>query len=405
MKFKTVLPAVRAQIGDWSYYVTTLEFRQVVDLVKSPDELHERKGLSDWIQREAIHGHAGEISNYILNNEQRFLGSLIIGVYGGQPDWSPVKINDTAKDITSAQLEGIGERLGLLYLAGTEKLFAIDGQHRVEGIRQAISNAMDTGIAEESVSAIFIGHNPDSVEGRIRTRRLFTTVNKKARPVSKAAKIALDEDDGFAIITRRLIDEYPLFSDENRRVSYKSASGQIPSNDMDAWTTVVGLYELTRDLYGKAEKFDSERPSDPDLENYFAKFENALSFLMKSAPELRKVFLDGKARAGEYRTTAKNHLLFRPAGQRTFFKAAQLLVSRGLALEDAFKKLLQADLYINKKHWHHLLWDPVGSRMITNKISLAETQLLSLIGMQARTKASRTRLDALLKNVGALKGK
>ncbi|UMR29723.1 DGQHR domain-containing protein [Massilia sp. MB5] len=398
MKFETILPAVRAQIGDWSYYVTTLEFRQVINLVKAPDELHERKGLSDWIQREAIRGHADEIASYILNNAQRFLGSLIIGVYGGQPDWSPVSISATTKDITPAQHDSLGERLGLLYLTGTEKLFAIDGQHRVEGIRQALAADKENTLATESISAIFIGHNPETVEGRIRTRRLFTTVNKKARPVSKAAKIALDEDDGFAIVTRRLIDEYPLFSDENAHVSYKSASGQIPPNDMDAWTTVVGLYELTRDLYGKPGGFDSERPSDLALEEYFLDFQAALDFLIDSTPELRDVFRSRASRAGAYRSDEKNHLLFRPAGQRTFFKAAQLLISRGHSLEKAIESLLKADLYIHKKHWHHLLWDPVAKRMITNKAALAEAQLLTLIGAPPRTKASKARLDTLLKN-------
>ena len=399
MKFKTVLPAIRAQVGDWSYYVTTLDFGQVSELVKSPDELHERKGLSDWIQRQAIVGHADDIANYILGNPQRFLGSLILGVYGGQPDWSPVVIGEDVEDVTAEQIESIGERLGLLYLTGNEKLFAIDGQHRVEGIRQALASAQEPDLEYESISAIFVGHNPKSNDGKVRTRRLFTTVNKKARPVSKAAKIALDEDDGFAIVTRRLIDEYFLFEDARRHVSYKSSSGQLPVGDMDAWTSVVGIYELTRDLYGKPSGFDSERPDDGALDSYTEYLKNAFTFLIHNVPELKAVFLDRKKRAGTYRTGINNHMLFRPAGQRTFFKAAQLLTARGSTLENAFKKLLKADLYISKKPWHYLLWDPVSENMITNKIALAETQLLSLVREPARSKANMTRLVTLLNSI------
>jgi len=40
-------------------------------------------------------------------------------------------------------------------------------------------------------------------------RRIVTTLNKYARPVSQAGLIALNDDDAFAIVTRRLIDEVP----------------------------------------------------------------------------------------------------------------------------------------------------------------------------------------------------
>ena len=64
---------------------------------------------------------------------------------------------------------------------------------------------------DESISAIFVAHDASSEETKQRTRRLFTTVNKKAKRVSKSAIIALDEDNGFAVITRSLIDEHWLF--------------------------------------------------------------------------------------------------------------------------------------------------------------------------------------------------
>ena len=41
--------------------------------------------------------------------------------------------------------------------------------------------------------------------------RLFTTLNKTARPVSKNAVIALDEDDVMAICVRRLIEDSRFF--------------------------------------------------------------------------------------------------------------------------------------------------------------------------------------------------
>jgi len=65
MKTSTLLPAIRSRVGDWNFYVTTLTFSEVATLIKAPDEIHERKQLAEWIQREAIESHADAISSYI----------------------------------------------------------------------------------------------------------------------------------------------------------------------------------------------------------------------------------------------------------------------------------------------------------------------------------------------------
>ena len=101
---------------------------------------------------------------------------------------------------------------GVLRLDGTQTLFAIDGQHRVEGIKQALEDNSELG--REEVSVIFVAHRNDS-DGMERTRRLFTTLNRYAKPVSKSEIVALDEDDIVAITTRELVEKHPLFQREN----------------------------------------------------------------------------------------------------------------------------------------------------------------------------------------------
>ena len=157
-----LLPAIRSRVGDWHFYTTTLTFAQVAALMQEPDEIHERQKLSDWIQREVISDHSEAISKYILNFNQRFLGSLIVGVYGGHPDWASLDINATTDDfnVTQNELDRIEGKLGFLHLSGGEKLFAIDGQHRVVGIKKALSSfGADEGLKDESIAAIFVGHN------------------------------------------------------------------------------------------------------------------------------------------------------------------------------------------------------------------------------------------------------
>ncbi|MBZ0069163.1 MAG: DGQHR domain-containing protein [Thiobacillus sp.] len=393
----TLLPAIRSKVGDWAFYVTTLSFDEVARLVKAPDEVHERKGLSDWIQREAIESHAKAIAKYIAETPQRFLGSLIVGVYGGAPDWNPIEVNiPQDSGITNEQREGIEGRLGLLRLSGDERLFAIDGQHRVAGIKLALAaEGRDDSLASDYVSAIFVAHNASTPAGKERTRRLFTTVNKRAKVIARAATIALDEDNGFAIVTRRLIDSHWLFEDARGHILYGSG-GSIPVGDETAVTSVVGLYEIVKDLYGGRKSFDQERPPEEALEAHLQMCRDFLDALLSEVPEFGAVLIEANGKPGDYRTVERNHLLFRPAGQKVFARAVRLLASRGLSIVEAVRTLTKADLWLQNECWHHILWDPVTRTMITGKPVLAEAQLLSLAGQQLRNKSSGAKLAALL---------
>ena len=117
------------------------------------------------------------------------------------------KTNDTdLKDLSDETIES----LGFLTLRGDENLFALDGQHRLAGIKKAIKDGIDQDPYDD-LSVIFVAHQTTK-KGLERTRRLFTTLNKTARPVSKGDIVALDEDDAMAICVRWLIEKTNLFS-------------------------------------------------------------------------------------------------------------------------------------------------------------------------------------------------
>ena len=393
MSNTTLLPAIRSSVGDWNYYVTTMSFGEVAKLIKAPDEIHERRKLSEWIQREVAETHAEAIADYLTTNPQRFLGSLIVGVYGGNPDWTPlnVKLSEN-EEITTEQIDRVEGCLGFLQFTGGEKLFAIDGQHRVSGIKLALEKDTAGELSEECVSAIFVSHDPDSEIGKQRTRRLFTTVNKKAKAISKAAKIALDEDDGFAIVARRLIDRHWLFEDERDHLLYGSG-GAIGASDVNAITSVVGLFEIVKDLYSGTNSFGQSRPNESELTAHLELCSSFFDELITSIPEFKLVFVDKVGKAGDYRNLLKNHLLFRPAGQRAFARATELQISRGMSMKDSVQRLGKVDLYLQKEVWHHILWDPISKTMITAREVVAEAQLLQLANFDPRNKSS---LDKLL---------
>lgn len=64
--------------------------------------------------------------------------SLVIAVYGGSPDWYEIAIKANQLVDPEDLGEDLPGTLGVLRLGGGEQLFAIDGQHRLVGMRLAI---------------------------------------------------------------------------------------------------------------------------------------------------------------------------------------------------------------------------------------------------------------------------
>ncbi|RMD57391.1 hypothetical protein D6833_13985, partial [Candidatus Parcubacteria bacterium] len=86
MSGKLVIPALRAHMGDWIYYVTFLTMRDIAERVSVAEEIHTSKSLNKLIQRQ-LTNRATQIKDYLLHQPQRFFNALVIGVYGGSPQW------------------------------------------------------------------------------------------------------------------------------------------------------------------------------------------------------------------------------------------------------------------------------------------------------------------------------
>ncbi len=397
---RQLFPALRCRMGDTIYYVSYLTFRDVVDWIKPTDEIHRSKKLSDWIQRQLIKGHADAIAMYLLNQGERFFNALVIGIYGGEPTWAPLSVSaPPAADIKidDEDREMLSSSVGLLHLQGDEKLFAIDGQHRVAGIKKAVET--NTDISTDEIVAIFVGHKTNKA-GEKRTRRLFTTLNKTARRVSDADRIALDEDDGFAVVTRRLIDEFKLFK-LGKLIDF-APTAALKQTDEDHLTTIINIYSQIRDLYQPSmsgtdlvrSDFTNARPADDAIDAFYETCTKYWTLLEANVPELKEVF-DGEQKPGHYRALKKNHLLFRPIGQRAFAGAVGAVVHRGKTLDKAIESLCKVDLWIHKKAWHGILWDPTQEVMLKSA-PIAETFLLKQIGEDARSPSRAEKLKQIL---------
>ena len=190
MKTKTLpallIPAIKARMGDWNYYIAFMRFSDVAERISIVAEIHTAKSLRDMLQR-GLKNRAPEIAAYLGMQRQRFFNAIVIGTYGGHPEWRELEIGKSKVEASKIPEYAEGA-LGFLTLEGTERLFAIDGQHRVAGIRQAIKEK--PLLRREEIATIFVKGvtqedreaDPDGFE---RTRRLFTTLNSRGKPVGK----------------------------------------------------------------------------------------------------------------------------------------------------------------------------------------------------------------------------
>lgn len=382
---RLVLPALRAFMGDWVYYITTMKMRDVAERVSEVKYIHDSDSMNDFIQRQLVSKHFEKIKLFLLNQPQRFFNTIVIGVYGGSPNWYELSVSSSEhldQDDIPDEIEGV---LGILVLSGEEDLFAIDGQHRVVGIKQALQESATLG--NEEISAIFVPHSNDPL-GMERTRRLFTRLNRYAKPVSALSKIALDEDDVIAIVTRRLLDQHEMLID---RVDTTAAGTNLKVSDTRHLTTAVALYKSLFDFLKMSEKelqdlyddfgvnyfsgelvwndFLSSRPDDQIVEWFYQKASDLYSALLESIPELREFTeSDDENAALAYRNRETGgHLLFRPIGLQIILGVVRDLTKTGAvsSISEAIQRIAKLPLQLAEEPWVNLLWNIKARRMIT----------------------------------------
>lgn len=373
------IPALKAKIGDWDYYVTTLTFQQVSQFVSKIDEhLHKSESLKDLIQRSITNNYLS-IKEYIVNQPSVFFNSLVLAVYDEYPKWQEIKFKYD---------NGETYQMGLLEFPGNHKIFPVDGQHRVEGIKTAIQENPE--LYDQQIAAIFIGHKNDEL-GKQRTRRLFTTLNRYAKPVLLDDIIALDEDDSVAIVTRYLLEEYDLFT--GQRVIYAKQKA-IPPNNKEALTSIITLYQANIELFNIffENKFNKKptknriveylkfRPSEGEIEDFKSfciEYWDAFKSNLSSISEYLNLNLNASA---PFRNNESGgNLLFRPIGLLPFVKASLTIYQReGKTLTQIIEKFNNVNFNINSKPWHYVVWNPIERKMLMNSASLTYLLLIYL---------------------------
>lgn len=383
------LPALRGEFGSWSYYACLMKLADVKERINYAREIHQNSSLSEMIQRALDESKRGaEIERYLLKTKDRFFNSLVVGVYGGDPQWHPFDVKTVNPEHANAPMDE--DSVGYLELSGGEHLFALDGQHRLAGIRRAVERLPTMGA--ERVSVLFVAHQRTAA-GLRRTRSLFVDINKRAVPVNKRDIIALDEVDLAAIITRQLVDDHRWFS--RGQVDVNRFTASVPA-DSEALTTIAGLYDVVRQsIHGvmapeqkeMLREADRIRLSQAQINHYRTLFLQYFEAIAALDPQL--VAALGADEPGllipSGRTKTNPRLMFRPIGF-TIVTNALTRIRRTNSLKETLRLSKSIPILLTLSPFADLIYDPLRNRMATGNANLAARLLAYMLGAAADAK-------------------
>ena len=342
-----VFPAVVGHIGTWRYYATRMKPRPLFKTVSFAEDLWPNSQMDEALQRALNKGRAKSgIAKYLSRTPDRFFSSIVIAAMEGRPTFYPLQLAD---DPAMRMLQGsdIDDAIGILRFTDSVKYYALDGQHRLAAIRALLENETEfpvpPGFENEEIPVIIVVQKEGEDRGTFvkKYRRLFGNLNRWAKPVDEATNIVLDEDDAFAIVTRRLLQEHSFFArvpgDSFKRIRIEGSASM--RDDEPYFMTLVGLYAFNEEL------LSSPRRADKAAKDELKKFrleEDDLDALAKQLSivwdVVLEVFPELKTEATQMRSSkvepferegqvCQPHVWFRPIGQMLMARLIRELIN------------------------------------------------------------------------------
>ncbi|WP_066425724.1 DGQHR domain-containing protein [Anabaena sp. 4-3] len=335
-------------------------------------------------------------------------------------------------DFTPLDKDG---QVGLLNVSQENvTIYALDGQHRLMGV-QGLMELIKTGklqrykkdktaddnfitvsdlidkyqvdpaylqsLPKEKIGIEFIcavNSGETRSEARRRVRSVFVHVNLMAAPLTKGQLAQLNEDDGFAIVARKIAVTHPLLEQRPNRKPRVNWNSATVATNATVLTTLQALQDMSeRYLVHKFphwKPFEKGlipmRPENEEIEQGIAEFSKLFDNLAnlpsykilehEDTPVLRRFsFEKGGGEA---------NILFRPVAQVALAQALGFLVFRkGLTLSSIFKKLRKFDqqggfsgMEYPQSLWYGVLYDPNKKRVQVSGKELAAKLLIYILG-------------------------
>ena len=401
------LPAYKSKMGVGedavNYFQVQMTGGELLDIVKLATEVNtytnSSKTLSDKLQRSVNESRARRnIAKYLALTEERFMPSFVVAVFDSNPKFRNVKL-DGKHDLTSLMIEdGLDKSYGVLSLKGDGKYFVLDGQHRLAAMRfldnkeyndtkfqRTEPTATDwdpENLREDQLSVLFIANAEtedgegilDDAKFRTQARKIFTVINRHAKPTSLEDNIMMDENDIAAIVTRDLVEKHDqakgVFfwdgkNEEERKVNTDKSNLTEGSPYL---TTLSALYKMNRAMISQVfgweddeiefcfTKTDEEiKEVTETLATIWEEMISTFSFWKKEDPSLMKSHThpDNKEKGDK----SIDHLLFWPVGQIALAKYLATEFTKTVDENRSSGRLLLKDIRAVLKKLENIDWN------------------------------------------------
>ncbi len=397
-------PALRSKMGEWNYYVVKMSARELADNVQLASSLHDENILDESIQRtldEEIQRTLREnrvykeIVEYLKRQPYRFFSSLVVAALEGNPMFYPVEITEDPQFVIFRDDQRLNDAFGLLKFDGTQKYYALDGQHRLSAIKTLLdrTNQLSDGAPEDfendefSVIVVVPSQSDSNQTFMQKYRRLFTNLNRYAKKTDKATDIIMDEDDIFAILTRKLITNNAFFKSpelqQKKSTRIKTKSKNLSVNDPH-FTSLETLYEMNIALLRSQQRetigwgpigaegedentFKRFRPPEEYIEDIYKELEMYWKALLAELPVLHNeptTKMRIHELSDEENQDGTDHLLFWPIGQQMLAEIARVLLNKHLPgptnptpdnVREALKGLGKLEWRLHQAPWRYFL--------------------------------------------------
>ena len=366
-----VIPAIEGKMGNTNYFQCMMKVDELVRSVRAAKEIDEWANMSigDKMQREPNTKRIkNQIAPYFKEHKDRFFGSIIVLVYKGKVSFE--KLSEFNAKVPNAY-QSQGDKMGFLTIDGGT-LIALDGQHRLLALKDVCENPTEgdysADVPKDEVSVIFLNH-----ESAQKTRSIFNTVNKYAKPTSAGDNIITSEEDGYAIISRRLIE----VGDGLLAESVVNWKNNTLTDKSTHFTTIKIVYENVKlMLKGSKEEeydFDPTKRPDADVLDKAYDYVKKIWELMMNEVKPYNFVLEGRSDFGkkvqEARSPDSNHsLLFKPAAQEAFVKGVLAACQPQsdedepeLTVQEAFKKSNKIKWSMSDDIWQNVIIKQSGA--------------------------------------------
>lgn len=377
------LGCIKGQMGTTTYYMAKMSAGELIDRVGIAKELPEWPDMTaeEKMQRECdIKRVVNDMVPYITEDEDRFFPSLIIDIYSGFDEIIFENLDKVISNIPMAYKVPMRD-MGYITLPGKERLIALDGQHRLLSLKIAIRGIMGIPagtktfpsmnrliphpeLANEEISVIFVKHTDTK-----KIRKIFNKINKYAKQTSRSDNIITSDDDTFAVIARRLINEGGPLAPVNGidLVNWKSNTLSARSKNL---TTLSSLYTIAETILKDQNYSSKQLPTTDEMEKAYEEVADYWNISLTTITAFQE-FIKLTQADKPVSSLREENILLKPVTQMALAHVAAMAKRKQVKWSDICTRLNRVDWSFTNELWFNvLIIGSTNKKMMTGKESI-----------------------------------